>query len=95
MPVAAAAPPPCYPEHEARGLLSRIPVPLSSLSLGMLAWGGGEGSLKRGDRNEVARVRTGPTLLSREAERLLQSQPLGCYLVRFSESAVTFALSYR
>ncbi|XP_031231905.1 SH2 domain-containing protein 2A isoform X2 [Mastomys coucha] len=31
----------------------------------------------------------------REAERLLQSQPLGCYLVRFSESAVTFVLSYR
>lgn len=31
----------------------------------------------------------------REAERLLQPQPLGCYLVRFSESAVTFALSYR
>lgn len=31
----------------------------------------------------------------REAERLLQPQPLGCYLVRFSESAVTFVLSYR
>ncbi|XP_017175095.1 SH2 domain-containing protein 2A isoform X3 [Mus musculus] len=30
----------------------------------------------------------------REAERLLQPQPLGCYLVRFSESAVTFVLSY-
>uniref|UniRef100_A0A8C6W781 SH2 domain containing 2A n=1 Tax=Nannospalax galili TaxID=1026970 RepID=A0A8C6W781_NANGA len=31
----------------------------------------------------------------REAERLLQPQPQGCYLVRFSESAVTFVLSYR
>ncbi|XP_028609117.1 SH2 domain-containing protein 2A [Grammomys surdaster] len=31
----------------------------------------------------------------REAERLLQPLPLGCYLVRFSESAVTFVLSYR
>ncbi|XP_052036142.1 SH2 domain-containing protein 2A [Apodemus sylvaticus] len=31
----------------------------------------------------------------REAERLLQPQPLGCYLVRFSESAVAFVLSYR
>ncbi|XP_005411765.1 PREDICTED: SH2 domain-containing protein 2A isoform X2 [Chinchilla lanigera] len=31
----------------------------------------------------------------REAERLLEPQPLGCYLVRFSESAVTFVLTYR
>nr|XP_034356830.1 SH2 domain-containing protein 2A isoform X2 [Arvicanthis niloticus] len=31
----------------------------------------------------------------REAERLLHPQPLGCYLVRFSESTVTFVLSYR
>ncbi|KAM4862145.1 SH2 domain-containing protein 2A [Thomomys bottae] len=31
----------------------------------------------------------------REAERLLESQPQGCYLVRFSESAVTFVLTYR
>jgi hypothetical protein len=95
MSVAAAAPSPCYPADEAQGLLSRTPVPSSSLRLGRLAWGGGEGSLKRGDRTEVARVKTSPTLLSREAERLLQPQPLGCYLVRFSESAVTFVLSYR
>lgn len=95
MSVAAVTPPPCYPVDEAQGLLSRIPVPSSPLSLGMLAWGGGEGSLKKGDRNEVTRVRTGSTLLSREAERLLHPQPLGCYLVRFSESTVTFVLSYR
>ncbi|XP_047415912.1 SH2 domain-containing protein 2A isoform X2 [Sciurus carolinensis] len=31
----------------------------------------------------------------REAERLLGPQPQGCYLVRFSESAVTFVLTYR
>ncbi|XP_011385533.1 SH2 domain-containing protein 2A-like, partial [Pteropus vampyrus] len=31
----------------------------------------------------------------REAERLLEPQPLGCYLVRFSESVVTFVLTYR
>lgn len=31
----------------------------------------------------------------REAERLLETQPQGCYLVRFSESAVTFVLTYR
>ncbi|XP_058395473.1 SH2 domain-containing protein 2A [Diceros bicornis minor] len=31
----------------------------------------------------------------REAEKLLQTKPLGCYLVRFSESAVTFVLTYR
>ncbi|XP_006895965.1 PREDICTED: SH2 domain-containing protein 2A [Elephantulus edwardii] len=31
----------------------------------------------------------------REAERLLESKPQGCYLVRFSESAVTFVLTYR
>ncbi|KAM5256472.1 SH2 domain-containing protein 2A [Ctenodactylus gundi] len=31
----------------------------------------------------------------REAERLLEPQPRGCYLVRFSESAVTFVLTYR
>ncbi|XP_074174936.1 SH2 domain-containing protein 2A isoform X2 [Rhinolophus sinicus] len=31
----------------------------------------------------------------REAERLLETRPLGCYLVRFSESAVTFVLTYR
>ncbi|KAM6168243.1 SH2 domain-containing protein 2A [Erethizon dorsatum] len=31
----------------------------------------------------------------REAERLLEPQPQGCYLVRFSESAVTFVLTYR
>ncbi|KAF4802328.1 SH2 domain containing 2A [Turdus rufiventris] len=31
----------------------------------------------------------------REAEELLQDQPLGCFLVRFSESTVGFVLSYR
>lgn len=31
----------------------------------------------------------------REAERLLETRPLGCYLVRFSESTVTFVLTYR
>ncbi|XP_053522285.1 SH2 domain-containing protein 2A isoform X3 [Artibeus jamaicensis] len=31
----------------------------------------------------------------REAERLLETEPEGCYLVRFSESAVTFVLTYR
>uniref|UniRef100_A0A286XWF4 SH2 domain containing 2A n=1 Tax=Cavia porcellus TaxID=10141 RepID=A0A286XWF4_CAVPO len=31
----------------------------------------------------------------REAEKLLEPQPQGCYLVRFSESAVTFVLTYR
>ncbi|NWY20865.1 SH22A protein, partial [Aphelocoma coerulescens] len=31
----------------------------------------------------------------REAEELLQNQPLGCFLVRFSESTVGFVLSYR
>ncbi|KAK2500775.1 hypothetical protein MC885_004432 [Smutsia gigantea] len=30
-----------------------------------------------------------------EAERLLETKPQGCYLVRFSESAVTFVLTYR
>uniref|UniRef100_A0A2K6EZT9 SH2 domain containing 2A n=1 Tax=Propithecus coquereli TaxID=379532 RepID=A0A2K6EZT9_PROCO len=30
----------------------------------------------------------------REAERLLEPRPQGCYLVRFSESAVTFVLTY-
>ncbi|XP_021088737.1 SH2 domain-containing protein 2A isoform X2 [Mesocricetus auratus] len=45
-------------------------------------------------------LRTAPVwfhgfITRREAERLLQSQPQGCYLVRFSESAVTFVLSYR
>ncbi|NXD88592.1 SH22A protein, partial [Halcyon senegalensis] len=34
-------------------------------------------------------------LSRRETERLLQDQPLGCYLVRFSESTVGFVLSYR
>ncbi|CAO2598663.1 SH2 domain-containing protein 2A [Lemmus lemmus] len=45
-------------------------------------------------------LRTAPVwfhgfITRREAERLLQPQPQGCYLVRFSESAVTFVLSYR
>ncbi|KAM9214826.1 SH2 domain-containing protein 2A [Leptosomus discolor] len=31
----------------------------------------------------------------RETEELLQDQPLGCFLVRFSESTVGFVLSYR
>ncbi|XP_020847146.1 SH2 domain-containing protein 2A [Phascolarctos cinereus] len=31
----------------------------------------------------------------REAERLLENKPPGCYLVRFSESAVAFVLTYR
>ncbi|NXO18662.1 SH22A protein, partial [Oriolus oriolus] len=34
-------------------------------------------------------------LSRREAEELLQDQPLGCFLVRFSESTVGFVLSYR
>ncbi|XP_059998281.1 SH2 domain-containing protein 2A isoform X1 [Lagenorhynchus albirostris] len=35
------------------------------------------------------------SITHREAERLLESKPQGCYLVRFSESAVTFVLTYR
>ncbi|NWQ98147.1 SH22A protein, partial [Burhinus bistriatus] len=31
----------------------------------------------------------------RETEKLLQDQPLGCFLVRFSETTVGFVLSYR
>ncbi|NWX36007.1 SH22A protein, partial [Notiomystis cincta] len=31
----------------------------------------------------------------REAEELLQDEPLGCFLVRFSESTIGFVLSYR
>ncbi|NXI90473.1 SH22A protein, partial [Psophia crepitans] len=31
----------------------------------------------------------------RETEQRLQDQPLGCFLVRFSESTVGFVLSYR
>ncbi|NWQ83437.1 SH22A protein, partial [Columbina picui] len=31
----------------------------------------------------------------RDTEQLLQDQPLGCFLVRFSESTVGFVLSYR
>ncbi|XP_016159480.1 PREDICTED: SH2 domain-containing protein 2A [Ficedula albicollis] len=31
----------------------------------------------------------------RQGEELLQDQPLGCFLVRFSESTVGFVLSYR
>ncbi|NXS64437.1 SH22A protein, partial [Brachypteracias leptosomus] len=31
----------------------------------------------------------------RETEQLLQDQPQGCFLVRFSESTVGFVLSYR
>ncbi|NWR44277.1 SH22A protein, partial [Regulus satrapa] len=34
-------------------------------------------------------------LSRREAEELLQDQPLGCFLVRFSESTIGFVLSYR
>lgn len=33
--------------------------------------------------------------LRRESEQLLQDKPLGCYLIRFSESTVGFVLSYR
>ncbi|XP_051012879.1 SH2 domain-containing protein 2A [Acomys russatus] len=45
-------------------------------------------------------LRTAPAwfhgfITRREAEMLLQPQPKGCYLVRFSESAVAFVLSYR
>ncbi|XP_061041873.1 SH2 domain-containing protein 2A isoform X2 [Eubalaena glacialis] len=35
------------------------------------------------------------SITHREAERLLERKPQGCYLVRFSESAVTFVLTYR
>ncbi|XP_057582996.1 SH2 domain-containing protein 2A [Hippopotamus amphibius kiboko] len=35
------------------------------------------------------------SITPREAERLLETKPQGCYLVRFSESAVTFVLTYR
>ncbi|NWX23823.1 SH22A protein, partial [Aegotheles bennettii] len=31
----------------------------------------------------------------RETEQLLQDQPLGCFLVRFSENTLGFVLSYR
>ncbi|XP_019411270.1 PREDICTED: SH2 domain-containing protein 2A [Crocodylus porosus] len=34
-------------------------------------------------------------LSRRESEQLLQDKPLGCYLIRFSESTVGFVLSYR
>eukprot|EP00074_Homo_sapiens_P083655 XP_016858256.1 SH2 domain-containing protein 2A isoform X7 [Homo sapiens] len=41
------------------------------------------------------RVRPPLSVTHREAERLLEPKPQGCYLVRFSESAVTFVLTYR
>lgn len=47
---------------------------------------------------KAGRVRAPFSLLlrhHREAERLLETKPQGCYLVRFSESAVTFVLTYR
>lgn len=47
---------------------------------------------------KAGRVRAAFCLFSithREAERLLETKPQGCYLVRFSESAVTFVLTYR
>lgn len=31
----------------------------------------------------------------RDTEQMLQDEPLGCFLVRFSESTVGFVLSYR
>lgn len=41
------------------------------------------------------RLRGAFSISRREAERLLEPKPEGCYLVRFSESAVTFVLTYR
>ncbi|XP_011848214.1 PREDICTED: SH2 domain-containing protein 2A isoform X1 [Mandrillus leucophaeus] len=41
------------------------------------------------------RFRPPLSVTHREAERLLEPKPQGCYLVRFSESAVTFVLTYR
>uniref|UniRef100_F7IMS9 SH2 domain containing 2A n=1 Tax=Callithrix jacchus TaxID=9483 RepID=F7IMS9_CALJA len=41
------------------------------------------------------RVRPPLSVTHRESERLLEPKAQGCYLVRFSESAVTFVLTYR
>jgi len=35
------------------------------------------------------------SLPCRDTEQMLQDEPLGCFLVRFSESTVGFVLSYR
>lgn len=59
--------------------------------LSLLGWGLGS-ALRVQDRQEAGEVFS---TTHREAERLLETKPEGCYLVRFSESAVTFVLTYR
>ncbi|NWR98242.1 SH22A protein, partial [Motacilla alba] len=46
------------------------------------------------EQTQAQRLGPGGGLPS-EAEELLRDQPLGCFLVRFSESTVGFVLSYR
>ncbi|NWI70596.1 SH22A protein, partial [Todus mexicanus] len=55
------------------------------------------------ERTQAARLRAEGELPAwfhgflsrRETEQLLRDQPLGCFLIRFSESTVGFVLSYR
>lgn len=47
------------------------------------------------ERGWRVRAALRPSITHREAERLLEARPQGCFLVRFSESAVTFVLTYR
>lgn len=75
------------PPGTADPVLSAIPTLLCHLS--PLGWGMGSSLEPQTDpRLEVF-------LAHREAERLLEPKPEGCYLVRFSESTVTFVLTYR
>lgn len=67
-------------------VLSAIPT-LCHLST--LGWGLGSALEPQTD------PRLDVSFAHREAERLLEAKPEGCYLVRFSESAVTFVLTYR
>lgn len=66
-------------------------------TIGLLLWGWGSPMRSRGGAG--GKSRSSVSLFSivpyREAERLLEPKPPGCYLVRFSESVVTFVLTYR
>uniref|UniRef100_A0A4X1VYB3 SH2 domain containing 2A n=1 Tax=Sus scrofa TaxID=9823 RepID=A0A4X1VYB3_PIG len=75
-------------------------LPPSPFSSHLRPLGGRLGSPMRAREtgSEAGRIRAAFHVFSvthREAERLLETEPQGCYLVRFSESAVTFVLTYR
>ncbi|KAF1466901.1 SH2 domain-containing protein 2A, partial [Spheniscus demersus] len=87
--------PGCWPSPPGWSWLERDPQPeLVALRARTRLWFERTQARRLGAKGELPAWFHG-FISRRETEQLLQDQPPGCFLVRFSESTVGFVLSYR